>query len=153
MIWNEDCIESARQMALDGKSAAEAAQVIADSLGVLVTRSMLISLGKRRGIAFKSRNVDVHHIASLVKLAPTAPLTAAQRPQPGNIVRKSTHYEPLPVSKTIDGMLLIEIGALQNRHCRWPVDGDEVRYCGLNRPEGKAYCPAHHALAYTRRHA
>ena len=52
-------------------------------------------------------------------------------------------FAPLPESRPVSLLKAREF------HCRWPMDGDEFRFCGALQAEGNtSYCEAHTMMSW-----
>ena len=137
MIWNRAAIDTARQLALDGHSAAEAARHFTETLDLrpALTRDAVIAACLRRDIHFVGRNVNAGRAAALGPSPDAKPMRKLR-------------------GSGVADMPLVAIVDLRSVHCRWPIecDGDDaVRYCGHDRVAPGPYCAAHRKLAYVPR--
>lgn len=157
--WNAERVERLRALWRAGHTFGQ----IRDQLGPgLFSRNAIIGKAHRLGLADSQRRAS----APAVRPRRTGPqgegapprARAAKVRAAGHPWVPKTQWKPSPVALPpaatpkqlgIAGPGAVGLAALRAHHCRWPVgevDGADQLFCGA-RPDGSAYCAAHHAAA------
>jgi GcrA cell cycle regulator len=155
MSWTEERVELLRKLWLDGLSASQIANQLANG----ISRNAVIGKVHRLGLAGRTKAPASANQRPRVKPArstvprPTAPMTRgntafALKPQPMIMIR------PQPVEEVVVPICEpVTIMELREAMCRWPL-GDpttsEFRFCGGKKSASGTgpYCAYHGRLAY-----
>ena len=153
MSWNDERVEMLKKLWLEGLSASQIANELANG----ITRNAVIGKVHRLGLSGRVK----------------APSQSQPRPRPQRITRSSAPrsvplvrgnnalaYAPriheAPAPKPLEEVLIpmserVTSMELKEAMCRWPL-GDpatsEFRYCGGKSTVGESYCTYHSRVAY-----
>ncbi len=157
MSWTDERVEQLKTMWIDGKSASQIANELANG----VTRNAVIGKVHRLGLSGRAKTP-----------AMSAPRPRAQKPRQMTPIARPTGGAPMtrganalayapvvttrPVMRPVEEVVIpiserVTIMELKESMCRWPL-GDptnsEFRYCGADSPIGVSYCKYHSRIAY-----
>lgn len=157
MSWTDERVELLRKLWLDGFSASQIANELANG----ITRNAVIGKVHRLGLSGRAKTTVPAAPRPRVKpLRPTVPRTSA----PALRGNAALAIKSLPMEEEAPEPLLIEdvvipiservtIMDLKEAMCRWPL-GDptsaEFRFCGAKKPTDATgpYCAQHSRIAY-----
>src|SRR6516165_103260 len=160
MSWTDERVELLRKLWLEGLSASQIANELANGL----TRNAVIGKVHRLGL---SGRVKTNAAASIEEEPQQAQVKQPQRsadPRPGVppiIGNTALAFKPVPIEApaplpsedvVIPLSERVTIMELREAMCRWPL-GDptlpEFRFCGARKPLGEGpYCAYHAGVAY-----
>jgi GcrA cell cycle regulator len=157
MSWTEERVELLRKLWLEGLSASQIANELANG----ISRNAVIGKVHRLGLAGRAKTPAA--------AAPRAPRAKPQRPVTPRPSLPATRGNtalafkpqpmPLPEAAPVEEVVIpiserVTIMELREAMCRWPL-GDpataEFRFCGAKKPAACSgpYCAYHNRLAYT----
>lgn len=159
MSWTDERVELLRKLWLDGLSASQIANELANG----ITRNAVIGKVHRLGLSGRAKAP----VASTARARPNTERSARQnppRPASAPIVRGNLAYALAPriavearPMRAEDTVVIpiserVTIMELRESMCRWPL-GDpsstDFRYCGADAPIGDGpYCKFHARVAY-----
>lgn len=131
MNWRPEQIAEVRRLIeVDRLTARQAS----DRLGV--SRNAIISVCHRYGITMRPPGVRLTKTGK--------PIVRNRRVYPKMLIAD----EPTPIVEVQP--LYITLLDLKKNQCRYPVQERPYFFCGHQKQEGSSYCPAHHALCWTK---
>lgn len=145
---HEGIIDRLRQLIeVDKVSFADATETINAEFGTSFTRMALIGQARRKGVKVPPERVN----------SPKGTRKPRKRGDAGGsfiqfLGTRRARPEPFPV--IVDSDIPLEqrktILELNDETCRWPIgEGASMFFCGAEPLDGKPYCGAHCARAYT----
>lgn len=134
--WTPEDDATLLRLRAQGRTSAE----IARELGR--TRNAICGRAKRIGAATPAKPPAQPRKARKSRAKPVEQRIAHSAIE---LRRAKRGFGPLPDSRPVS---LVNV---RSYHCRWPIDGEDFRFCGAVQAEGRtSYCAAHTAMAWRR---
>ena len=165
MSWTDERVEQLKQLWLDGRSASQIANELANG----ITRNAVIGKVHRLGLSGRVKTQSAstprprpakQHHHQHQQNRPTSRGGSGGGGTPMTRGATALAYAPMaeamPDQRPIEDVVIpmsarVTIMELKEAMCRWPM-GDptnaEFRYCGAESPSGGSYCAFHARVAY-----
>lgn len=141
MIWPEDRIETLRELAASGLSAAKIADAMTAKYGERYTKNSIIGKVHRERIVLQGTFRDgLKVVQAKRRLAERTNERASKKPRPLPVVA--------PPALEIVPEVTVSFEDLGPGMCRWPFGNGPYQFCGCAAAPGKSYCETHHAKAW-----
>lgn len=130
--------------------------------GELPGRSRNAIIGRIHRLKLPCRQTEMRARPNTLPIKPSrkqGKVTTAKRKTELRSSVSATKARPFPptlclsITPALEAPPGVSLLSLESKHCRWPIwsEGDQHRFCGIDRKVGSSYCDEHHIRAHAAR--